>query len=186
MKNTACVNRLTTAAQGHAVAGDIAPHLLALAGHQLFPALRLSHSEFICRTDLYPAKKGSEEAGVAKRGKRSATRLFSTLNDFLSTSAKVARPRKSSRICTRCPADSARTTMPEKPMKTPSAMLTSAPGITPSSTSIGSSDSKHCRNSKIAASGTAGIFWPKCTKLLMPVTCLTSSKQFSRMQRTKM
>ncbi len=136
----------------------------------LLPVLPL----MISSTGNYSISEDSEEPGVAKSGKRCATLRFSTLNDPLSTSAKVTRPKKSSRICTRSPADKVLTTMPENPIKTPSAMLTSEPGITPSSTTIGSSDSKHCFNSTIASSGTAGILCPKCTKLLMPVTCLIS------------
>jgi hypothetical protein len=170
--------RAAASMQGSALAGDI-------YFRQLFLRCHSSPDDFICRTWHYSAAKGSEEPGVAKSGKRSATRRFSTLNDFLSTSAKVTRPKKSSRICTRCPADKVRTTIPEKPMNTPSAILTSDPGITPSSTTIGSSDSKHSFSSRIAPSGTAGILCPKCTKLLMPVICLIWSEKFSSMQRIK-
>lgn len=136
-----------------------APHLQAFAALRKLPLERpLFPDNFIRRTRSYRAEAGCEEFGVAKNGRRSAMRRFSTLNDFLSTSANVTRPKKSSRICTRCPADNDLTTLPAKPENTPSAIMTSTPAVTPSSTTTGSCDSKHCFNSTIAAFGTIGIF----------------------------
>jgi len=158
-----------------------APHLLAAAkSRQLLNPIIPNFSHVA--NPAYPVNASSAASRVARSGKTSATRRFSTLNDFRSTSVKVMRPRKSSSICTLCPADCARTTIPEKPMKTPSAIVTSAPGIRPCPTTIGSSDSKHCFNSSMASSGTAGILCPNCTKLLIPVTCRISSMRFSSMQ----